>query len=140
VYEEFVARVADHGRGMRVGDGMDPQTDIGPLVSGRQLDRVCEEIFGPVLAAMPFDDVEDVLPLANDTQFGLAGGVWTRDLRRAQRVSAGIKAGTVWINCFLMADPALPFGGYKMSGYGREYGREGLEEYLQVKAVLMNVG
>jgi aldehyde dehydrogenase (NAD+) len=182
IYEEFVARVAEFGRKLRVGNGIDPTTQIGPLVSARQLERVTgymdigrgegarpvsggvrltegaladgffvaptvfadvnndmriarEEIFGPVISAIPFDSVDEVIRLANATQFGLGGGVWTRDVGKAHLVSKRIRAGVVWVNCYNVSDPAMPFGGYKSSGYGRESGRQQLEDYLQLKSV-----
>ena len=182
VYDEFVERVATFGKGLRVGNGMDPDVTIGPLVSQDQLDRVTgylsigrqegarpltggervtdgdlargffvpptvfadvrddmriaqEEIFGPVISAIPFNDIEEVLGRANNTMFGLGSGVWTRDVSKAHRLARGIKAGSVWVNCYQAMDPAVPFGGYKMSGYGRESGIQHLEEYLNVKAV-----
>jgi aldehyde dehydrogenase (NAD+) len=94
-----------------------------------------EEIFGPVISAMPFDTVEEVIQRGNDTVYGLGSGVWTRDINNAQRVSKGLRAGSVWVNCYQAMDPAVPFGGYKMSGYGRESGTEHMEEFLQTKAV-----
>ena len=94
-----------------------------------------EEIFGPVVAAIPFDDPKDLVIRANDTVYGLAAGVWTRDIGKAHRVAAQLKAGTVWINCYNVFDAALPFGGYKQSGWGREMGHDALELYTQVKAV-----
>lgn len=94
-----------------------------------------EEIFGPVISAMPFDSVEEVIRRGNDTVYGLGSGVWTRDINNAQRVSKGLRAGSVWVNCYQAMDPAVPFGGYKMSGYGRESGVEHMEEFLQTKAV-----
>jgi len=182
IYEEFVSRVAEFGRKLRVGNGIDPTTQIGPLVSARQLERVTgymeigrgegaravsggarltegaladgffvaptvfadvnndmriarEEIFGPVISAIPFDSVDEVIRLANATQFGLGGGVWTRDVGKAHLVSKRIRAGVVWVNCYNVSDPAMPFGGYKSSGYGRESGRQQLEDYLQLKSV-----
>jgi aldehyde dehydrogenase (NAD+) len=182
VYDEFVGRVADFGKGLRVGDGMDPETQIGPLVSEQQLDRVTgylavgkqegaravsggarltegalgkgyfvpptvfadvrddmkiarEEIFGPVISAIPFQDIDEVIGRANATSFGLGSGVWTRDVSKAHRLAKAIRAGSVWVNCYQAMDPAVPFGGYKMSGYGRESGLQHLEEYLNVKAV-----
>lgn len=186
VYEEFVGRVAEFGKGLRVGNGLDPETQIGPLVSEAQLDRVTgylaigqaegahllsggsrltegkyadgyfvpptvfshvgdemriakEEIFGPVLSAIPFDDPEDLMRRSNDTVFGLGSGIWTRDISKAHRYAKMLRAGTVWINCYSAMDPAVPFGGYKMSGYGREGGVDHLDEFLDVKSVWIKI-
>lgn len=182
IYEEFTGRVAQFAKTLRVGDGADPDTQIGPLVSAKQLDRVAgyldagrhegarvlaggapltggaytrgffvpptvfadvndemriakEEIFGPVISAIAFDSIEEVTSRANDTTFGLGSGVWTRDISKAHRFARSVRAGTVWINCYQAMDPAVPFGGYKMSGYGRESGKQHVDEYLNVKAV-----
>jgi aldehyde dehydrogenase (NAD+) len=182
VYEEFSARVADYGKTLKVGNSADPQTEIGPLVSAEQLERVTgylsigrqegarvlsggqqmtegelgkgyfvpptvfadvkddmriaqEEIFGPVISAIPFTDIEEVIERGNKTQFGLGSGVWTRDVGKAHKLARGIRAGSVWINCYQASDPAVPFGGYKMSGYGRERGKQHLDEHLNVKSV-----
>jgi aldehyde dehydrogenase (NAD+) len=182
VYDEFVGKVADFGKKLRVGNGLDPETQIGPLVSEQQLERVTgylavgqkegakalaggarltegplakgyfvpptvfanvnddmriakEEIFGPVISAIPFKNTDDLVKRANATMFGLGSGVWTRDVSKAHQFARAIRAGSVWINCYQAMDPAVPFGGYKMSGYGREGGKQHLEEYLNVKAV-----
>jgi aldehyde dehydrogenase (NAD+) len=182
VYDEFVGKVAEFGKNLRVGNGLDPETQIGPLVSAQQLERVTgyldvgakeganaltggarltegplakgyfvpptvfanvndnmriaqEEIFGPVISAIPFKDTDDLVARANSTMFGLGSGVWTRDVSKAHRMAKAIRAGSVWVNCYQAMDPAVPFGGYKMSGYGRESGQQHLEEYLNVKAV-----
>ncbi len=99
-----------------------------------------EEIFGPVLATLKFDDVEEVVELANRNQYGLAAAVWTRDVKKAHQVSRGLRAGTVWINTYGLMDAALPFGGYKSSGFGRELGQAALEHYTEIKTVWMNMG
>lgn len=187
VYDEFVERVANFGKGLKVGNGLDPETQIGPLVSEQQLERVTgylsvgkqegaqalsggerltdgplaqgyfvpptvfanvrddmriaqEEIFGPVISAIPFTDMDDLLTRANATNFGLGSGVWTRDVSKAHRFAKGLRAGSVWVNCYQAMDPAMPFGGYKMSGYGRESGLQHVEEYLNVKAVWIKTG
>lgn len=187
IYDEFTARVAAFAKSLRVGDSRDPETQVGPLVSAEQLDRVTgylaigrqegalplsggerltegelakgffvpptvfadvkddmriaqEEIFGPVISAIPFTDVEEVIERANRTSFGLGSGLWTRDVSKAHKLARGIRAGSVWINCYQAMDPAVPFGGYKMSGYGRESGKQHVEEYLNVKAVWIKTG
>jgi phenylacetaldehyde dehydrogenase len=96
---------------------------------------VREEIFGPVVTAIPFDDVDEVAKFANETRYGLAAGVWTRDISKAHKMAAKLRAGTVWINCYNIFDPALPFGGYKQSGWGREMGLEAVELYTELKSV-----
>ncbi len=178
VYDEVVEGVAHEARQIRLGSGFDPATQMGPLVSQEQLDRVCnyidagtregaqmvtggkrhgdqgyfveptvfaqtqpsmkivqEEIFGPVVAVLPFDDLDEVVVQANATTYGLAAAVWTRDISKAHRLARRIKAGTVWINCYNVFDAALPFGGYKESGWGREMGRAAVELYTESKAV-----
>jgi aldehyde dehydrogenase (NAD+) len=98
-----------------------------------------EEIFGPVLATIKFKDVEDGVAKANATVYGLAAAVWTRDVSKAHRVARAVKAGTVWVNTYNLYDPALPFGGFKESGFGRDQGRDALEKYTQTKSVWVNL-
>jgi len=178
IFDKVVDGVSQQAEKIRVGAGFDPDTDMGPLVSVEQLNRVCsylesgfsqgakatvgggrlgdtgyfvkptvlvntnenmkvvqEEIFGPVVTAIPFKNVEEVLPRANQTVYGLAAGIWTKDIQKAHRVAAQLRAGTVWINCYNIFDAALPFGGYKQSGWGREMGHEVLKQYTEVKSV-----
>ena len=94
-----------------------------------------EEIFGPVLAVLPFDDVEHGIALANQTMYGLAAGIWTRDIAKAHRAARAIRAGTVWINTYNFYDSGAPFGGFKASGFGRDLGKDALDGYLETKTV-----
>jgi phenylacetaldehyde dehydrogenase len=178
IFDKVVEGVAEHAKKIIVGSGQDESTDMGPLVSAEQLNRVCgylesgfsegakavvgggrhgdkgyfvkptvlvntnekmkvvqEEIFGPVVAAIPFSDPAQLVTQANDSVYGLAAGIWTRDIQKAHRLAGQLRAGTVWINCYNIFDAALPFGGYKQSGWGREMGHEVLEQYTEVKAV-----
>ena len=178
VFDQVVEGVAKRAEKIRVGAGLESSSDMGPLVSEEQLNRVCgylesglsegakavaggtrygdkgyfvkptvlvnttdkmkvvqEEIFGPVVTAIPFRDAEEIVPTANDTVYGLAAGVWSRDIKKAHTLAAKLKAGTVWINCYNVFDAALPFGGYKQSGWGREMGHEVLEAYTETKAI-----
>jgi phenylacetaldehyde dehydrogenase len=182
VFDQVVEGVASQAKKIKVGSGLDPATNMGPLVSEEQLQRVCnyleigmaegakaasggrkiggkgyfveptvlvdtkeymkvvqEEIFGPVVAAIPFDDPEELLSRANDSVYGLAAGVWTHDISKAHRTAALLRAGTVWINCYNIFDAALPFGGYKQSGWGREMGKDVLALYTQTKAVCVRM-
>jgi len=98
-----------------------------------------EEIFGPVLAVIPVDDIDEAIRIGNDTEYGLAAAVWTKDLKKAHKVAAGLKAGTVWVNTYGLFDPAVSFGGYKASGFGRELGKHAIEAYTQTKSVWVNL-
>jgi acyl-CoA reductase-like NAD-dependent aldehyde dehydrogenase len=98
-----------------------------------------EEIFGPVLATIPFDDVEQVAEQANQNIYGLAAAIWTNDVRKAHSLARRLKAGTIWINAYNFYDPALPFGGYKQSGFGRELGMRAIEHYTELKSVWLNL-
>jgi phenylacetaldehyde dehydrogenase len=135
----------DSGRtdGARVVVGGGRVGDRGYFVAPTILTRTTpqmkverEEIFGPVVAAIPFDDPAEIVPVANDTNFGLAAGVFTRDVSRAYRTAQRLRAGTVWINTYHVFDAAMPFGGYKESGWGREMGHQVLENYLETKSVI----
>ncbi len=96
---------------------------------------VQEEIFGPVVTAIPYNDLDDLMVQANDSIYGLAAGIWTSDINKAHSIAAELRAGTVWINCYNIFDAALPFGGYKQSGWGREMGEEALKLYTETKSV-----
>ena len=98
-----------------------------------------EEIFGPVLSVLKFKSIDEISRRANATHFGLAAAVWTRDVAKAHRLAAEIKAGTVWINCYDVFDAAAPFGGFKMSGMGRELGEAGLQAYTETKTVTVSL-
>jgi len=108
--------------------------DVKPTMS-----VVREEIFGPVVVAQRFDDLDEVAAAANDTSYGLAASIWTRDLSTAHKLAAKVKAGTVWVNCHGVIDPALPFGGFKQSGFGREQARQGIEAYTELKSVIVQL-
>lgn len=182
IFDQVVAGVSANAKRIKVVEGLDPQCDMGPLVSEEQLDRVLgfiesgeiqgaktviggrrlgdhgyfveptlltnvqpgmkvhdEEIFGPVVCALPFDKTEEVAVQMNQSAYGLAGAVWTKDISKAHRLAKAMRAGTVWINCYNVFDAALPFGGYKQSGWGREMGREVFENYTEVKAVCLKM-
>jgi acyl-CoA reductase-like NAD-dependent aldehyde dehydrogenase len=100
---------------------------------------VREEIFGPVVCAMPFDDPNEILHRANHTDYGLAAGIWTKDVRKAHHFATKLKAGTVWVNTWGDTEAGSPFGGYKQSGHGREMGKEGIDLYSEVKSVWINL-
>src|SRR5699024_3261757 len=98
-----------------------------------------EEIFGPVVSAMPVEDLDEVIERANDSEYGLAAGVWTESVRKAHYVANRLRAGTVWVNAYNVFDAAAPFGGYKQSGFGREIGSYALDNYTEVKTVWINM-
>ncbi|MGH7743643.1 MAG: aldehyde dehydrogenase family protein [Candidatus Dormibacteria bacterium] len=179
-FDSVVEKVAGKANGIKLGPGLDPATQMGPLVSERQRDRVHyyirhgvkegaraiaggsesqgpgffvkptvlvgapsrgtvtqEEIFGPVLVAAPYDNLEDVAALANDTPYGLAASVWSNNLAKVNEIVPLLKAGTVWVNCHNIIDPAMPFGGYKQSGIGREMGQVVIDSCTELKSVCM---
>jgi len=180
-FDNVVADIASIANNMKLGNGLDPSIDMGPLISAKQQARVhgyieqgrekgatiaCggeqfgpgyfvkptvivdvdqknplvqEEIFGPVLVAMPFDDIDDAIRMANDNPYGLGASIWTNNLAAVHKMIPRIRSGSVWVNCHTAIDPALPFGGYKMSGFGREGGEAVIDYYTELKSVLIRV-
>ncbi len=185
VHDEFMAKLTERVKGLRVGDPMDKATRMGPVVSAQQMatvlsyidtgkqegarlmtgggranmgsgkgyfieptifDRVSnrmkiarEEIFGPVLSVIPFKAIEEAIAEGNTTTYGLAAAVWTRDVAKALRAARALRAGTVWVNAYNLYDAALPFGGFKESGFGRELGSAGIDLYTEVKSVWVDL-
>jgi aldehyde dehydrogenase (NAD+)/betaine-aldehyde dehydrogenase len=127
------------GGGRLTGNGFDQGLFVQPTIFDNvrnEMSIAQEEIFGPVLSVIPFRDADDALRIANDTVYGLASAVWTKDIDTAFKMAKGIQAGTVWVNAYHQAGmPFMPYGGYKQSGIGRELGHEGLEEYMETKAI-----
>jgi aldehyde dehydrogenase (NAD+) len=185
IHDELVRRLVEFMDDVTVGDPLDPQTQIGPISTPQQLDKVLEyievakgegavcvfggkrtvpaggegglyveptiftnvhngmriaqeEVFGPVLCVIPFDTEQEAVEIANDTEYGLAAGVWTRDLERAVTLPKRLKAGTVWVNAYRVVSYLAPFGGFKASGLGRENGSKAIYEYLEAKSVFVN--
>ncbi len=182
IHDEFVSRFAAAAKALRIGDPLDPSTDVGALISGAHLQKVMgyidlatkeggtivtgghrldrpgyfveptiitglgcdcrvlqEEIFGPVVTVTPFDSEDEAVTFANSTRYGLSATVWTRDLSRAHRVAASLDAGTIWINCWLLRDLRVLFGGMKESGMGREGGFESLNFFTEAKNVCLRI-
>ncbi|WP_029921875.1 aldehyde dehydrogenase family protein [Nevskia soli] len=183
IYDKVMDGIAKAARGIKVGPGLDPSTQMGPLVSQIQFDRVSgflksgaddgakaltggkrigdrgyfleptvlvdttekmsvyqDEIFGPVVTATPFKELDDdLIRRANDTVFGLASGIYSTNASKIHRLASRLRAGTVWVNCYNIFDAALPFGGYKQSGWGREMGQEVLKNYLETKSVCISL-
>ena len=142
----YIARGKAEGARLVVGGEREPVNGKGCFVQAtvfadvrNDMTIAREEIFGPVVAVLPFDSEDEAVAIANDSMFGLAAGLWTRDLRRGHRVAARLEAGTVWVNAFNRYDVATPFGGYKMSGFGRDMGAEALDGYLQTKSVWIDL-
>jgi len=141
----YIALGKEGGGSVRAGGDRGPQAQgyfVQPTVFADMdngMRAVREEIFGPVASLIPFKDEDDVVRQANDTTYGLAAGVFTRDLGRAHRVSRRLKAGSVWVNCYNAVSPMAPFGGFKQSGVGRELGRYGLEAYTEVKTIAIKL-
>ncbi|KAM4125234.1 hypothetical protein ACB094_01G293500 [Castanea mollissima] len=133
IYDEFVKKLLEKKKTWTVGDPFDPKVRQGP-----QEDMLIakDEIFGPVMSLMKFKTIDEAIKKANNTTYGLAAGVMTKDLNVANTVSRSIRAGIIWINCYFAFDRDLPFGGYKMSGFGRDFGLDALYKYLQVKSVV----
>ncbi len=187
-FDQLLETLVNRAKTVRQGPGLDPNTQMGPLVSKEQMDRVLgyvrsgqkegakllcggdradavsgplgrgyfvqptvfsdvsdamkiarEEIFGPVAAVIPFENIDEVVERANSTAYGLVAGVWTKDIKKAMRLTQTLKAGTVWVNCYHFVDAAAPWGGYKQSGYGREKGPYAIDLYTQLKSVWIDL-
>lgn len=183
IYDQVVAGISDYAKNLKVGPGLDPTTQLGPLVSQNQYDRVTgfiqsgreqgasmaagggrwgnegyfveptvivnaadtakvvqEEIFGPVVVATRFKELDDdLVRRANDSVYGLASGIWSQDISKVHKLASRLRAGTVWVNCYNIFDAALPFGGFKQSGWGREMGSAVLNNYLETKSVCVSL-
>ncbi len=178
MHDEILRRLIERCKTVRLGDPMDPATEMGPAATGPQYQKILsmiqsakdegavvafggkqdaqggffvqptiltgitgdmgiarDEVFGPVLSILTFDTEEEAIRMANDTRYGLAAGIWTLNVQRAHRVSAKVRAGSVWINAYRTIGPYAPFGGFKHSGIGRENGHVGLDDYLETKTV-----
>jgi betaine-aldehyde dehydrogenase len=186
IYDDALSAMVDHGKAVKLGNGVDEGTTMGPLVSKEQQERVMgyidvgrseakvalaadppadpalaggyfvpptifydvdnndriarEEIFGPVMSVIPFTDVDEAVRVANDNDYGLAAAVWTKDIKKAINTAKALRAGIVWVNDAQPAPTEAPWGGYKQSGIGRELGAQGLEDYLELKHIYVNLG